>query len=71
MSSRVYQISFSNSDGEGREAEVIVEESDEEVVEAPAPGPAGPRPGITVELGYPMPPDFSAALGPRWNAIKS
>jgi hypothetical protein len=35
ISSRAYQSSFPSSDGEGQGAEVAVEESGEEVVEAP------------------------------------
>jgi hypothetical protein len=35
MSSRTHHSSFPSSDGEGQEAEAVVEESDEEVVEVP------------------------------------
>jgi hypothetical protein len=35
MPSRAYHSSFPISDGEGQEAEVVVEDSDEEVVEVP------------------------------------
>jgi hypothetical protein len=35
MSSRAYHSSFPSSDGEAQEAEAVVVESDEEVVEVP------------------------------------